>query len=79
MTKQSWCLIVYNPTTQKLLINAQLSTDMNNTVTSATASTGPTNAPSPQNNAGQRSFGVDTTVVSAIVGLMVAGFLVAWV
>ncbi|CAG8490774.1 6210_t:CDS:2 [Paraglomus brasilianum] len=78
VTKESWCLIVYNPTTERLLINAVLSTDMTNNVTSTTPSTTPT--PSPvQKSAGQRSSGVETTVVSAIVGLMVAGILVAWV
>jgi len=79
VTTESWCLIVYNPTTQKLLINAVFSTDMSNNATTTTSTTPTDTPPSSQNSAGQRSSGVETTVVSAIVGLMVAGFLVAWV
>jgi len=82
VTKESWCLIVYNPTTQQLLLNAVFSTDQTNTTTttatSTTASTSPTATP-PQKSAGHKSFGVETNVASAIVGLMVAFFLVAWV
>jgi hypothetical protein len=77
----SWCLIVYNPTTEKLLLNVVFSTNKTTTTSSPTTTTAPSPTSSPeQNSAGQNSrSGVETRITSVIFGLLAVVFLTIWV